>query len=61
MGHSQRHAMTAEDVHHLLAIGRAAGCGGDYLGGFMEVCGTHDGRGYDAELLHVLTAEVIES
>ena len=60
-GRGQRHAMTAEDVHHFRGIGRAAGGGGDYLGGFSEVRGAHYRRGYDGELFHILTAEIIEA
>jgi hypothetical protein len=53
--------MTAEDVHHLRAIGRAAGGGTDYFGSFAEVRGAHYCRGYNGELLHILAAEVIET
>ncbi len=52
--------MTAEDINHFRAIGRAAG-GGDYFGGFSEVCGAHYRRGYDGELFHILVAEIIEA
>jgi hypothetical protein len=60
-GRGQRHAMTAEDVHHFRAIGRAAGGGGDYFGGFSEVRGTHERRGDHGELFRILVAEVIEA
>src|SRR5205814_10609078 len=53
--------MTAEDINHFRAIGRAAGGGGDYFGGFSEVCGAHYRRGYDGELFHILVAEIIEA
>src|SRR6266566_2634070 len=53
--------MTAEDVHHFRAIGRAAGGGGDDFGGFSEVRGAHYRRGYDGELFHILVAEIIEA
>ncbi len=53
--------MTAEDVHHLRGVGRAAGGGTDYFGSFAEVRRTHYGRGYDGELFHILAAEVIEA
>src|SRR5207248_8592512 len=60
-GCGQRHTMTAEDINHFRAIGRAAGGGGDYFGGFSEVCGAHYRRGYDGELFHILVAEIIEA
>ena len=53
--------MSAEDVNHFREIGRAAGGGVDYFGGFAEVRGTHYRRGYDGELFHILAAEVIEA
>jgi hypothetical protein len=53
--------MTPEDVHHLRAVGRAAGRGGDYFGGFAEVRGAHYRWGYDGELFYILAAEVIEA
>ena len=53
--------MTAEDVHHFCAIGRAAGGIADYFGGFSEVRGAHYRRGYDDELFRVLLAEIIEA
>jgi len=53
--------MTAEDVHHFRAIRSAAGGGGDYFGGFSEVRGAHDRRGYDGELSHIFVAEIIEA
>src|SRR5450756_3152452 len=53
--------MTPEDVHHLRAVGRAAGGGTDYFGSFAEVRGTHYRRGYDGELFHILDAEVVEA
>jgi hypothetical protein len=59
-GRGQCHAMTAEDVHHFCAIGRAAGVVADYFGGFSEVCGAHYRRGYDGELFHILVAEIVE-
>src|SRR5450756_242966 len=60
-GRGQRHAMTAEDVHHFRAIGRAAGGSVDYFGGLAEVRGPHDRRGYDGELFHVLVAKIVEA
>src|SRR5438045_8861453 len=60
-GSRQRHAMTAEDVHHLLAVRRAAGGCTDYFGSFAEVCGPHNRGGYDSELFHILAAEIIEA
>ena len=53
--------MTPEDIHHLRAVGRATGGSTDYLGSFAEVRWTHDRRGYDSELLHILGAKVIET
>ena len=53
--------MTAEDVHHFCAIGRAAGGGLDYFGGFTEVRGAHYRRGYYGKLFHILVAEIIEA
>src|SRR3954468_15753245 len=53
--------MTAEDINHFRAIGRAAAGGGDYFGGFSEVFGAHYCRGYDGELFHILVAEIIEA
>jgi hypothetical protein len=53
--------MTAEDVHHSRAIGRAAGGGGDDFGGFSEVCGTHYRGRDDGELFHIFVAEIIEA
>ena len=60
-GRGHRHAMAPEDVHHLRAVGRAAGGGSDYFGSFAEVRGAHYRRGYDGELFHILAAEVIEA
>jgi hypothetical protein len=60
-GRGQRHAMTAEDVYHFRAIGRASGGIGDYFSGFSEVRGAHYRRGYDGELFHILVAEIIEA
>src|SRR5207249_2250765 len=53
--------MTPEDVHHLRAVGRAAGSGTDDFGSFAEVRGAHHRRGYDGELFHILAAEVVEA
>src|SRR2546423_1545039 len=53
--------MTPEYVHHLHAVRRAASGGADHFSSFAEVCGTHDRRGYDGELFHILAAEVIEA
>ena len=53
--------MTAEDVHHFRAIGRAAGGGGDYFGGFSEVRRAHYRRGYNGELFYILVAQIIEA
>ena len=53
--------MTAEDINHFRAIGRAAAGGCDYFGGFSEVCGAHYRRRYDGELFHILVAEIIEA
>jgi hypothetical protein len=60
-GPGQRHAMTAEDVHHFRAIGRAARSGVDYFGGFSEVRGAPLSQGYDGELFRILVAEIIEA
>src|SRR5512139_1459943 len=61
-GRGHRHAMTPEDLHHLRAVGRATTGGGvDYFGGFAEVRGAHYRRGYDGELFHILSAEVVET
>src|SRR6266849_10114344 len=57
----QRHAMTAEDVHHFRAIRRTASGGADYFGGLAEVRRPHDRRGYDGELFHILVAEIVEA
>src|SRR6266567_2449870 len=53
--------MTAEEINHFRAIGRAATGGGDYFGGFSEVRGAHYRRGYDGELFHILVAEIIKA
>ena len=53
--------MTAEDINHFRAIGRAAAGGCDYFGGFSEVCGAHYRGRYDGELFHILVAEIIEA
>ena len=53
--------MPTEDLHHLRAVGRAASGGPDDFGRFAEVRGTHDRRGDDAELFHILAAEVVEA
>jgi len=44
--------MTPEDLHHLRAIGRAAG-------GLAEIRGAHNHRAYDGEMFYILTAEVV--
>jgi len=53
--------MTAEDINHFRAIGRAAAGGVYYFGSFSEVRGAHYRRGYDGELLRILVAEIIEA
>jgi len=53
--------MTAEDVHHFRAIGRATASGVYYFGSFSEVRGAHYRGGYDGELLYILVAEIIEA
>ncbi len=53
--------MTAKDVHHFRAIGRAAASCVDYFGGLAEVRGPHNRRGYDGELFDILVSEIIES
>jgi len=53
--------MPPEDVYHLHAVGRAASGGTDDFGRFAEVRGTHDRRGDDAELFHILAAEVVKA
>jgi hypothetical protein len=60
-GRGYRHAMTAEDVHHLLTVGRAAGGGSDHFSSFAEICRAHYRWGYEGELFHILAAEVIEA
>ncbi len=60
-GRGQRHTMTAKDVHHFRAIGRAAAGCVDYFGGLAEVRGLHNRRGYDGELFHILVSEIIEA
>jgi len=60
-GRGQRHTMTAKNVHHFRAIGRAAAGGVDYFGGLAEVRGPHNRRGYDGELFHILVSEIIEA
>lgn len=53
--------MTPEDVHHLRAVGRAAGGATDYFVSFAEVHGAHYRRGYYSELFRIRAAEVIEA
>jgi hypothetical protein len=53
--------MTAEDLRHFLAIGRVAGGSVNDFGGLAEVRGSHDRRGYDGELFHILVAEIVEA
>ena len=53
--------MTAEDVRHFRAIGRATASGVYDFGSFSEVRGAHYRRGYDGELFHMLAAEIIEA
>jgi hypothetical protein len=60
-GRGYRHAMTAEDVHHLRTVGRAAGGGNDHFSSFAEICRAHYRWGYEGELFHILAAEVIEA
>src|SRR6266852_328018 len=60
-GRGQRHTMTAKDVHHSRAIGRAAASCVDYFGGLAEVRGPHNRRGYDGELFDILVSEIIEA
>ena len=60
-GRGHRHAVTLEDLRHLLAVGRAAAGGTDHLGSLAEVCGAHYRRGYEGELFHILAAEVVET
>ena len=60
-GRGQRHAMTAKNVHHFRAIGRAAAGCVDYFGGLAEIRGPHNRRGYDGELFHILVSEIIEA
>src|SRR3974390_2117252 len=57
----QRHAMTAEDLHHFRAVGRAASGGVNHFSGFPEVRRAHDRRGYDGELFRILVAQIIEA
>ena len=52
--------MPPEDLRHLLRVGRAAR-GADQFSRFAEVRRAHDCRGYDGELLGILSAEVIEA
>jgi hypothetical protein len=52
--------VTPEDFRHLLAV-RWAASGANQFSRFAEVRGTHDCRGYNGKLLHILTAEVIEA
>src|SRR5579864_2022706 len=59
-GRGYRHAMTAEDVHHLRTVGRAAGGGNDHFSSFAEICRAHYRWGYEGDLFHILAAEVIE-
>jgi hypothetical protein len=59
-GTGYRHAMTAEDVLHLLTVGRAAGGGSDHFSSFAEICRAHYRWGYEGKLFHILAAEVIE-
>src|SRR5438067_11016101 len=60
-GRGQRHAMTAEDIHHFRTIGWTSAGSVDYFGGFAEVRRAHDRRGYDRELFHILVAEIVEA
>jgi len=60
-GRGYRHAMTAEDVHHLRTVVRAAAGGGDHFSSFAEICRAHSRWGYEGELFHILAAEVIEA
>jgi hypothetical protein len=60
-GRGQHHTMTAKDVHHFRAIGRAAAGCVDYFGGLAEVRGPHNRRGYDGELFHILVSKIIEA
>ncbi len=53
--------MTAEDLAHLRALLRTARSSADHFASFAEVCGANCRWRYDAELFHILTAEVIES
>ena len=52
--------MTAEDVHHFRAIGRAAGGSVDYFGRLAEVRGPSR-RGYASELLRIFVAKIVEA
>ena len=60
-GRGYRQAMTAEDVHHLCTVGRAAGGGNDHFSSFAEICRAHYRWGYEGELFHIRAAEVIEA
>jgi len=60
-GRGYRHAMTAEDVHHLCTVGRAAGGSNDHFSSFAEICRAHYRWGYEGELFHIRAAEVIEA
>jgi len=53
--------MTLEDLRHLCAVGRTTTGGTDHFSGFAEVRGSHDRRGYEDELFHILVAKVIEA
>jgi len=53
-GRGHRHAMAAEHIHHLLAVGRAASGSTDYVGSLAEVSRPHHRRGYDGKLLRIL-------
>src|SRR5215472_4838815 len=60
-GSSQRHTVTAEDVHHSRTIRWTSGRSVDYFGGLTKVRRAHDRRGYDCELSHILVAEIIKA
>jgi hypothetical protein len=53
--------MTAEDVDHFRAIGRATASGVYYFGSFSKVRGAHYRGRDDGELFHIFVAEIIEA